>query len=225
MKIPDAFQQHGAGKHAAGVEHQFLKQAKLARLQFDRMLAARDGPLQAVQHQVADAQPRLFLADRRPAGQRVQSRLQFGKRKRLSQIIVGAAFKPGDPVLYGAHGRQHQDRGREARRAGRLHHRKAIQFGKHPVHDQHFEVFVGLRGTGRRGLPARSRPVDRPRAGHARCRRPFPRRLRPTARASFAPHAVAYLALMRPATIRPAIIRIASLQAELSGASQIGYSQ
>src|SRR5262245_45497108 len=52
--VPDPFKQHGTRDYLAGVAHQVLEQAKLPRLQLDRLAGALHGPRQQVHLEIAN---------------------------------------------------------------------------------------------------------------------------------------------------------------------------
>src|SRR5437870_5612885 len=61
-------------------------------LQIDAFAAACDRALQEIHLEVGDVQHRAGVLRRRPAGQGIHPRQQFGESKGLDQIIVAAGF-------------------------------------------------------------------------------------------------------------------------------------
>src|SRR4029079_12641964 len=96
VKVPDALEQHRPGDDAALVAHQEFKQAKLARLQIDRLAAAADGTANQIHLEIGDAQEGLLALERRAAGESVQPRQKLGEGKGLGDIVVAPRLPPLD---------------------------------------------------------------------------------------------------------------------------------
>ena len=65
--VPDMLEQHGAGHHLAGVLHQELEQAELARLKHDLGAITHDPMRQPVELEIGDAIGRRLAPGRRGA--------------------------------------------------------------------------------------------------------------------------------------------------------------
>ena len=72
------------------------------------------------------------------------SREQFTKRKRLGQVIIGAGFKPVDPIIHCCPRSQHQDRRVNSARAQLATNFKSVPPGQQ--HIQHNQVVIIDRG-------------------------------------------------------------------------------
>ena len=73
MEIPHALKQHSARYNSPSIEHQFLKQAKLAWLKVHDVITALHGSFQSIQREVGDLQRRFILPDWGAARQSIQS--------------------------------------------------------------------------------------------------------------------------------------------------------
>ncbi len=78
-----------------------------------------------------------------PARQRIKAGGQLGEGEGLDQIVVGTALQPLDAIGDPADRGQHQDRGRIAGRAHRLHQRQPVEAGQHTVDHDRIEPAAG----------------------------------------------------------------------------------
>ena len=92
MKVPDMFEQHCPGDDLARMPHQMLKQPELARLKIDLPVADSAAATSKVEFEPADAEDGPQLQGW-PAREGIDPRGEFGKRKRLDEIIVAAGLQ------------------------------------------------------------------------------------------------------------------------------------
>ena len=98
--VPDAFQQHGARHHLAGMAHQVFEQPEFARLQVDRLPRALHLAAQQIELQVADAVAWSSCGGAvRRRSKRLDPRQQLGEGEGLGQIVVAAGPQALDPVV------------------------------------------------------------------------------------------------------------------------------
>ena len=140
MIVPDIFQQHGARHHLAGMLHQIFEQAKLARLQGQIFLAARDAVRQPVELEVADAVDGLLGRAAVAARQHLDAGQQFGEGIGLRQIVVAAGAQALDAVVDLAERGEDQRRRAVALLAQRADHGQPVALGQHAVDHQHVVV-------------------------------------------------------------------------------------
>ena len=148
--VPDVLEQHGAGHHLAGVLHQIFEQAELARLQRDRLAAARDRVAEPVELEVADAEHGLCGVGLPPPGKRLDAGEQLGEGVGLGQIVVAAGAQARDAVVDLAEGGEDQRRRVVALAAQFLDDRQAVALRQHAVDDQH--VVAAIRRHRRTGI-------------------------------------------------------------------------
>ena len=90
-----------------GSAHQGLQQGKLLRGQVDGLLAPPCLQGRSIQAKVSHLQNHRPF-DRPAPCQRANPRDQLDERKRLHQVVVGTRVQPGDAVVDGVTGGQHQ---------------------------------------------------------------------------------------------------------------------
>ena len=105
-EIENVLQNHGLGHDAVGMAHEIFQQRKFARLQFNLLAAAPHFAREQIQRQVADGQARRLGGLRGPPDERLHARQQFGKGKRLGQIIIAAGLQALHAVVHGSLGAQ-----------------------------------------------------------------------------------------------------------------------
>ena len=89
--FPDVAGQHLAGDDVALVPHQILQKLELAGGKVQRLAGAGNGAADHIHFKIPDAQSRAGLRGA-SATQRADASQQFGKRKGLHQIVVGARY-------------------------------------------------------------------------------------------------------------------------------------
>src|SRR3569623_274606 len=109
--VPDVFKQHGAGNHLAGVLHQILEQAELARLQQDGLAAPLALARQPVEAQIPDLEAGGAFARTGAPREHLHTGEQLGEGVRLGEIVVAAGPEAGHPGVDLPQRRQDQDRG------------------------------------------------------------------------------------------------------------------
>ena len=110
MIAPDVLGEHGARHHLAGMAHEELEDAELARRQLDR-LAAAAAPVAAPRR--ARDRPPAGCETPCPGPRRSKARMRAtssAERERLAEIIVGAGVQPGDAIVHRAARREDQHR-------------------------------------------------------------------------------------------------------------------
>lgn len=123
-----------AREHFAGPAHEHLEQRVLLRRELDLPLAAPHLPGCGIQAEVAHAEHDGPL-DRAATRERAQPRQQLTERERLRHIVVSAGVQPGDPVLDGHTGGEHQYRGPHPGVPEPPADGEAVQPGKHDIQD------------------------------------------------------------------------------------------
>ena len=147
-EIKNVLQNHGLGHDAVGVAQQIFQQRKFARLQFNRLAAAPHLARQQVQGQFAGGQLHRPGGLRCPPDERLNARQQFGKGKRLGQIIIAAGLQPLDAVVHRGAGAQDEHGHPDVAGAQLPDEAQAVEFGQHEVHDR--RVIGNGLGQGKR---------------------------------------------------------------------------
>jgi hypothetical protein len=94
-------------QHLSGTPHERLQQRELLRGELDLRVAAPGSAGRRIEPEVADDELGRPL-DAATANECPQAREQLGQRERLSQVGVGAGVEPGDAILDGVAGGEHQ---------------------------------------------------------------------------------------------------------------------
>src|SRR5271155_1385689 len=97
--VPDVFENHGLGHDAPGVAHEIFQKRELAGLKLDFFSTAPHFPGKQIQREIPHRQPRRLAGVRGAADECLDARQQFGKCKRLGQVIVAAGLKTLDAVI------------------------------------------------------------------------------------------------------------------------------
>jgi hypothetical protein len=92
-----------ARQHAPGVQHEFLQQIELLRLQVDRLPAVDDRPRRGIEPQPALLQDRRRFAAR-AADERAQPRRELVEIDGLENVVVGAGVEALDAIPDGVAG-------------------------------------------------------------------------------------------------------------------------
>src|SRR5207302_546638 len=133
---PDGLGDAGAGHRTAGVAHQELEQRELARAQVHHALALGDATGERIEHDVADVERGVLVAQLGATDQRVHARQQLRQIERLGEVVVGAALEALHPRLQLVARREQEHRREHAARAHLGHDAEAVAAGQHDVeHD------------------------------------------------------------------------------------------
>src|ERR1051325_8960849 len=97
--VPHVFENHGLRHDTPGVAHEKLEQRKLSRLKLDAGTGARDFARNEIEGEICHREPGWFSGVRRAANQGLHAGEQFGKRKRLYEIIVAAGLQPAHAII------------------------------------------------------------------------------------------------------------------------------
>ena len=119
------------------------EQAKLARLQIDRLAAAADGAAHQIHLEIGDAQHGLLALERRAAGESMQPGQELGEGKGLGDIVVAPRLQPVDAIIDPAQRCQEQDRDLLADAAQGPDEMKPVDAGKHAVDDDDVVILGG----------------------------------------------------------------------------------
>src|SRR5262249_50753036 len=106
--VPNVLDDHGARENTPRIRHQVFQKAIFLTRQLNPFPATSDLLGQPVKFNVSNPQHGL-LPSRASAQQSLDSDQQFGKRKRLGQVIVCACFEMGGFVANRIAGRQDKD--------------------------------------------------------------------------------------------------------------------
>ena len=98
--------------HALGVRHQKVQQPELGRPEVHRLAVAGDAMAGRVELQTAVLHHVVRHLRRAPAQHGLDARIQFARRERLGDVIVGASLQTLQLVLLVGAGGQHDDRDR-----------------------------------------------------------------------------------------------------------------
>ena len=108
--VPYVLEDHRLRDDAPGVAQEVFEQGELSRLQFDSFAVARDLAREQIELQAAATQRRRFACLRGAADERLHAGKQFGKGKRLGEIIVAARLQAAHPVVHGTLRAEDEDR-------------------------------------------------------------------------------------------------------------------
>jgi len=143
--LPDV----GAGNDPSDVVGEIFQEGILAAAEIDGFAGAANDAVSGVDLEIGDAEDGglgfILAADHgADAGQ------QFGEHKGLDEIIVGAEFQAGDPVLRGVLGGEKQDHGGTVAFAKLAKNGQSVDLGEHDVEDD--DVVLAIAGVPKRGL-------------------------------------------------------------------------
>ena len=99
MIVPHLLQQHGARHHLAGVPHEKLKQAELARLKIDLLSVAMHRPPQQIHFEPANRELGGRNVACRPTSESFDARNQFARRVGLGEIVIAPRLQPFNPMI------------------------------------------------------------------------------------------------------------------------------
>jgi hypothetical protein len=140
VEIPYGFEQHRPSNDAVKVAHQKCDQLELARLQIDRLAAARDCALEQVHLQITRFQHGGRVGERRAPGERIDAGEHLGEGERLDQIIVAARFKAADAVADPA---VRNSTGLHPGSSKSLDQADAVEARQHAIDNQHIVPALG----------------------------------------------------------------------------------
>src|SRR5581483_394442 len=133
--VPDVFEDHGFGDHAAGVAHEVFEEGELARLQFDLFAGAGDFAGEQIQLEIADREAVGLGGVGGAADERLDAGEQFGEGEGFGEVIVAAGLEAFDAVVHGGLGAEDDHRHAEALLAQTLDEAEAVELGEHDVDD------------------------------------------------------------------------------------------
>src|SRR5882757_7884330 len=133
MKIPDVLQQHCSGYGAAFVAHQVLQKLEFPMQQGNVFAAAAHGPRYQIDREIADTQDGLLGNNVAAPPQRLDTRQQFDKGKRLDQVVVTAGAQAAHAIVDLPERTDDQDRCGDSVVAQLAHDRDAVDVRKHAV--------------------------------------------------------------------------------------------
>ena len=128
VHIPDVLHDHRAAERTSTIAHQILQDAEFLRCELNISAVACDLAANAIEGEIAHLQTlRQGLST---AQQNAHASEQLDERKRLHQIIVGAAFQPFDAIIHGVPRAEDQYGRRDFAIADLLQYFEAVHIGK-----------------------------------------------------------------------------------------------
>src|SRR5882757_3046079 len=165
MKIPDVLQQHCPGYGAAFVAHQVLQKLEFPMQQGNVLAAAAYGPRYQLDREIAETEDGLLGNDVAASPQRLDTRQQFDKGKRLDEVVVAAGAQAADAIVDLPERTDDQDGRGDTVVAQLAHDRDAVDVRKHAV-DRDDRIVAG--GAAVQRLVAVGRQVHLVTAGRER---------------------------------------------------------